>query len=232
MIKKGLLISAAAVLLFAASGCGRSAAYQVIMEQTEDGNRKISYPQLSGWELEDKQLQWNMYFKEQAEALTEGLTEHDYVEAVYEITEQEEGILSLINRQYFEYETAAHPSAALDAVTIDMYTGERLTLKDLAEPSEVTEALINEKDYQIIEGVVELTLPDILEQNWIENGGSDTAELLTASFAHFDEKYENYGEGELIGKSYIKDGKLCLIFSVQHAVGDYVVIQLDDMDLK
>lgn len=70
--------------------------YQVSMEKTEDENINISYPKLSGWKLEDIQNQWNRYFKERADELAADLTENDYVETIYEITEQEEGLLSVI----------------------------------------------------------------------------------------------------------------------------------------
>ena len=71
----------------------------------------------------------------------------------------------------------------------------------------------------------EITMRDVLEYNfiWME----PTQEALAASLSHFDGDVEDYAENETMGYSYRRDGTVCLIFYVNHVMGDYVIVELE-----
>ena len=145
-------------------------------------------------------------------------------------------MLSLTCQSYYDYEGAAHPSAALTSVNINMKTGEKMTFSDFADPDETAKILFAGKDntdtaqgYTVLdpEGnpTTEITMKDILEFNfiWME----PTEEALAASLTHFDGDVDDYGADETMGESYVHDGKVYVIFYVSHAMGDYTVVRID-----
>lgn len=205
----------------------------------------ISYPKITGWSNTEKQEEWNTYFENTAkEAAGEmaGDTEemslgaNDSVMLTYTVQEQTQDILSLTCQGYYNYEGAAHPSAALTSVNINMKTGEKMTFFDFADPDQTAKILFAGKEdggsaqgYTVLDAdgnpSAEITMKDILEFNfiWME----PTEESLAASLAHFDGDPEDYGTDETTGESYVHDGKVYVIFYVSHAMGDYAVVRLD-----
>ena len=102
----------------------------------------ISYPKITGWSNTEKQEEWNTYFENTAkEAAGEmaGDTEdvnpgaNDSVVLTYTVQEQTKDMLSITCQSYYDYEGAAHPSAALTSVNINMKTGEKMTFSDFAD---------------------------------------------------------------------------------------------------
>lgn len=205
----------------------------------------ISYPKITGWSNTEKQEEWNTYFENTAkEAAGEmaGDTEemclgaNDSVMLTYTVQEQTQDILSLTCQGYYNYEGAAHPSAALTSVNINMKTGAKMTFSDFADPDEAAKILFAGKDntdiaqgYTVLDAegnpATEITMKDILEFNfiWME----PTEEALAASLTHFDGEPDDYGTDETTGESYVHDGKVYVIFYVSHAMGDYAVVRLD-----
>lgn len=205
----------------------------------------ISYPKITGWSNTDKQEEWNNYFettaKEAAGEMTGDTEEmslgaNDSVMLTYTVQEQTQDILSLTCQGYYNYEGAAHPSAALTSVNINMKTGEKMTFSDFADPDQTAKILFAGKEdggsaqgYTVLDAdgnpSAEITMKDILEFNfiWME----PTEESLAASLAHFDGDPEDYGTDETTGESYMHDGKVYVIFYVNHAMGDYAVVRLD-----
>lgn len=205
----------------------------------------ISYPKITGWSNTEKQEEWNTYFENTAkEAAGEmaGDTEdvnpgaNDSVVLTYTVQEQTKDMLSITCQSYYDYEGAAHPSAALTSVNINMKTGEKMTFFDFADPDQTAKILFAGKEdggsaqgYTVLDAdgnpSAEITMKDILEFNfiWME----PTEESLAASLAHFDGDPEDYGTDETTGESYVHDGKVYVIFYVSHAMGDYAVVRLD-----
>lgn len=200
--------------------------YEVEMESfRKDELCNISYPQISGWENEEKQQEWNVIFENCAQEAVQDIGENDSVDMSFTIEEQTEDFLSLTVTSYYDFEGAAHPSATMKSFNINMKTGEKVTFADMADPKETAELLFNGTEgYQLL-GVDELTMQDVLSYNfiWME----PTVEALEGSLSHFDGEMEEYGENETMGYSFRRDGKVCLIFYVNHAMGDYVVVQLE-----
>lgn len=205
----------------------------------------ISYPKITGWSNTEKQEEWNTYFENTAkEAAGEmaGDTEdvnpgaNDSVVLTYTVQEQTKDMLSITCHSYYDYEGAAHPSAALTSVNINMKTGEKMTFSDFADPDETAKILFAGKDntdnaqgYTVLDAegnpATEITMKDILEFNfiWME----PTEEALAASLTHFDGEPDDYGTDETAGESYVHDGKVYVIFYVSHAMGDYAVVRID-----
>ena len=205
----------------------------------------ISYPKITGWSDTEKQDQWNTYFENTAkEAAGEmagdteevNLGENDSVTLKYTVQEQSKDMLSFTCEGYYNYEGAAHPSAALTSVNINMKTGEKMTFSDFADPDETAKVLFAGKEnadtaqgYTVLDAdgnpSAEITMKDILEFNfiWME----PTEEALAASLSHFDGDPEDYGTDETTGESYVHDGKVYVIFYVNHAMGDYAVVRID-----
>ena len=106
----------------------------------------ISYPKITGWSDTEKQEEWNTYFentaKEAAGEMTGDTEEmnlgaNDSVVLTYTVQEQTKDMLSLTCQSYYDYEGAAHPSAALTSVNINMKTGDILEFNFIwMEPTE------------------------------------------------------------------------------------------------
>ena len=222
-------------------------AYQVEMVSYKKTDLvDISYPKITGWSNTEKQEEWNTIFENAAKEAagentedTEGLGAlgaNDAVTMTFTIQEQNGDMLSLTCQSYYNYEGAAHPSAALTSYNINMKTGEKMTFSDLADPGETAKILFaGKEDGNTAQGFTvldaegdpdtEITMNDILEYNfiWME----PTEDALAASLAHFDGDVDDYGTDETMGESYVHDGKVYVIFYVSHAMGDYTVVRLD-----
>lgn len=186
----------------------------------------ISYPKISGWDNEEKQQEWNAVFEQCAEEAVQDVGENDSVNMAFAVEEQTEDFLSMTVSYYYNFEGAAHPSAAMKSFNINMQTGEKVTFADMADPKETAKLLFDGTDgYRTLEPEA-VTMQDILEYNfiWME----PTAEALEASLRHFDGETEDYGANETMGYSFRRNGKVCLIFYVNHAMGDYAVVQLEN----
>lgn len=201
-------------------------AYEVdVFQFRKDELCDISYPQISGWKLEEKQQEWNVIFENYVEDAVANLGENDSAEVVFTVEEQTEELLSLSVRSYYNYEGSAHPSAGMTSFNINMQTGEKVVFADMADPKETAELLFNGTGgYTVLDDYN--TMKDILEYNYILM--EPTEEALENSLKHFDQDVEDYGENETMGYSFRRNGKVCLIFYVSHAMGDYAVVELEE----
>lgn len=200
-------------------------AYDVtIKEYMKTDNIDIDYPEITGWENADMQAKWNDFFVENARSMSEGYGENDSTSYNVKIIDKTSNMLSIVMDGYMYFEGSAHPSSFISTCNIDMQTGDELMLKDFANPEDIADILLNTSDYTVLtEGV---TLDNILEYNFM--GEKPTKDLLTTSFTHFDGEYEIYGDGECFGSSYMENGKIHLVFEVPHALGDFVIVRIED----
>ncbi len=199
--------------------------YQVQMLSYENTEmHKVEYPAISGLKDSSIQKKINDYFYQDTDSMMkEYYGEKDQIEQTYEVTLQNSNMLSMVCRGSEYGEGAAHPYAFCKSYTIDMTTGELMTLKDYGDTAKLADKLLHSTEC-IVDVDYDLPLADILEFNFM---GQPEEDLLKASLEHFDMDYEMYGQGECIGYSYVKDnGNICLIFSVSHAAGDYVVVEV------
>lgn len=202
------------------------APYEVEMQIfRKDEQCDISYPQIVGWELSDKQQEWNAAFEKCVENAILDIGENDKVSVYFEIEEQSEELLSMTVNYYYEMEGGAHPSAAIKTFNVNMQTGEKVTFADLADPRETAQLLFQGSNGSTVLSDAEISVQDILSYNyiWME----PTKEALAGSLSHFDGETEDYGANETMGCSFRRNGKVCLVFYVSHAMGDYAVVQLE-----
>lgn len=197
--------------------------YQVeVITYAEEENRKMQYLKITDWALEDKMNEWNDLFYQEVESRSMELQEGDGFYWEYQVTEQTDDILSVKIECFCDYLTAAHPSCYAKAYTINMKTGDAMTLKDYADPATLANKLLSTQEYNLI-AEDSVTLADVWDYQFY--GITPTEEILTQSFSHFDMDYESYGDGECYGSSYLNDGNVCLIMDIPHVIGDYVIIE-------
>jgi hypothetical protein len=196
------------------------------VDLVKNENVTITYPVISGWENEEAQDSWNALLKERAESESDLLGNQDSAEMTFEVTEQTADRCSIVVTGWEYFDGSAHPNAYCTSYTIDMTTGDQLYLEDYADVEEIASVLFSESGYKIeTDG---LTINDILEYNYY----SETPDLenLVYNLKGFDKDITELSETEtyqFFGNSFLKDGKVVLSFSVNHAMGDYVWVTIE-----
>ena len=196
---------------------------------TEEKEISIEYPRIEGWALAEAQEKWNKSFAKadfgNGEPMEGEPTEDtvDYYEVHFEVTDMTSDRLSILFHGGCYYSGAAHPFAYAFAHTIDMNTGDEITLSSLSEEQ------LRELAKSIAEGQFNL-----LNNNY-DFSNEEIVSMLKEYYL-FDENeslenavFDTIGDTESTsGNNYfIKDGKTCIILEVNHALGDYLLLQFD-----
>ncbi len=196
----------------------------VVVEYVKTENHDINYPEISGWKNEEMQTKWNGYFVETATSMLDDVSENDGISYKVDSIYTSPNILSIVMKGYMYYEGSAHPYSFISTCNIDMKTGEKAMLKDFADLDKIADILLNTTDYTVLtEGV---TLDDILQYNFMNI--EPTQELLTRNLSHFDGEQDIYEADECYGTSYLDGETVYLVFEVPHALGDFVIVRIDD----
>lgn len=199
-------------------GCADNKGYEIEGAIFEDGNIKITFPVVNGLkdEVADK---INSGLKEKAFAEIDdedlkGVT----VSLNYEVMEKSDKVLSVLYKGYVNHEGAAYARNLLYTANFDVTNGQALKLKDFTKIDE-SFAKTLKQDYVII-----------------DRGNGNTDAIKDA----FDLYLDNYDMNQLVdllknsdGKhgisdvnSYVKGDKIGVVFSVIHAIGDYVNVEI------
>ncbi len=193
--------------------------YQLSEEVITTENASIVYPQFINMKNEKLMAQWNENIRE---AATANYREEEVLEysVKYEITTQNAGMVSVILRGDCNYKGAAHPYQFKSTFNFDLTTGKNKRLKEYADIEEIAKCLEGGYGYKILnEGIEKEDLTAYLTDGFID----DYAKLLQ------DYDYD-FSNKNLIptGFSYIKeDQTLVLVLEVNHAMGDYLEIEID-----
>lgn len=197
----------------------------VTYEDTLNGSCKVKvvYPQLIDMENTELQNTINENVKQMAmqEISEEGLTAYGLG---YQVATQGTGILSVIFRGYCNYEGAAHPTNLIRTMNLDLTTGKNLRLKDYADMARIVSGLETASGYEIIsEGV------DMADFSAFLNNGYVTDYAMT--LLDYDVDWNNQ---ELIpaGYSAIRNNHVVLFVEAEHAMGDYVELEFDQVTLS
>lgn len=197
----------------------------VTYEDTLNGSCevKVVYPQLIDMENTELQNTINENVKQMVmqEISEEGLTAY---RLGYQVATQGTGILSVIFRGYCNYEGAAHPSNLIRTMNLDLTTGKNLRLKDYADMAQIVSGLETASGYEIIsEGV------DLADFSAFLNNGYVTDYAMT--LLDYDVDWNNQ---ELIpaGYSAIRNNHVVLFVEAEHAMGDYVELEFDQVTLS
>lgn len=197
----------------------------VTYEDTLNGSCKVKvvFPQLIDMENTELQNTINENVKQMVmqEISEEGLTAYGLG---YQVATQGTGILSVIFRGYCNYEGAAHPTNLIRTMNLDLTTGKNLRLKDYADMARIVSGLETASGYEIIsEGV------DMADFSAFLNNGYVTDYAMT--LLDYDVDWNNQ---ELIpaGYSAIRNNHVVLFVEAEHAMGDYVELEFDQVTLS
>ncbi len=197
----------------------------VTYEDTLNGSCKVKvvFPQLIDMENTELQNTINENVKQMVmqEISEEGLTAYGLG---YQVATQGTGILSVIFRGYCNYEGAAHPTNLIRTMNLDLTTGRNLRLKDYADMAQIVSGLETAGGYEIIsEGV------DMADFSAFLNNGYVTDYAMT--LLDYDVDWNNQ---ELIpaGYSAIRNNHVVLFVEAEHAMGDYVELEFDQVTLS
>lgn len=179
----------------------------------------VVYPQFINMKNKKLMAQWNENIQE---AATSNYKEEEVLEysVKYEITTQNAGMISMILRGDCNYEGAAHPYQFKSTFNFDLTTGKNKRLKDYANIEELAKYLKDGYGYKILkEGIKNEDLTAYLTDGFID----DYAKLLQ------DYDYDFLNKNLIpTGFSYIKDDQtLVLVVEVNHAMGDYLEIEIE-----
>lgn len=199
---------------------------------TDEENIHITYPRLSGLKDEKQEIAWNDFFQKDAQKTADELEEGSVISCTWETVSGSARIISLIKRTELTTPDGAYPTVSLETYNIDSSTGKSVRLfqlcdvnaiaKDLADGNLVNITAPDGTD--VTEQVTMVMLLELHSQFTFGPGSSDTQTAL----ARLLNKVDYDGENAVSGYSYWKDGVLHLVFSYQHAVGDYIDIQIKD----
>jgi len=197
----------------------------VTYEDTLNGSCKVKvvFPQLIDMENTELQNTINENVKQMVmqEISEEGLTAYGLG---YQVATQGTGILSVIFRGYCNYKGAAHPTNLIRTMNLDLTTGRNLRLKDYADMAQIVSGLETASGYEIIsEGV------DMADFSAFLNNGYVTDYAMT--LLDYDVDWNNQ---ELIpaGYSAIRNNHVVLFVEAEHAMGDYVELEFDQVTLS
>ena len=197
----------------------------VTYEDTLNGSCKVKvvFPQLIDMENTELQNTINENVKQMVmqEISEEGLTAYGLG---YQVATQGTGILSVIFRGYCNYEGAAHPTNLIRTMNLDLTTGRNLRLKDYADMAQIVSGLETASGYEIIsEG------EDMADFSAFLNNGYVTDYAMT--LLDYDVDWNNQ---ELIpaGYSAIRNNHVVLFVEAEHAMGDYVELEFDQVTLS
>ena len=197
----------------------------VTYEDTLNGSCKVKvvFPQLIDMENTELQNTINENVKQMVmqKISEEGLTAYGLG---YQVATQGTGILSVIFRGYCNYEGAAHPTNLIRTMNLDLTTGRNLRLKDYADMAQIVSGLETASGYEIIsEGV------DMADFSAFLNNGYVTDYAMT--LLDYDVDWNNQ---ELIpaGYSAIRNNHVVLFVEAEHAMGDYVELEFDQVTLS
>lgn len=197
----------------------------VTYEDTLNGSCKVKvvFPQLIDMENTELQNTINENVKQMVmqEISEERLTAYGLG---YQVATQGTGILSVIFRGYCNYEGAAHPTNLIRTMNLDLTTGRNLRLKDYADMAQIVSGLETASGYEIIsEGV------DMADFSAFLNNGYVTDYAMT--LLDYDVDWNNQ---ELIpaGYSAIRNNHVVLFVEAEHAMGDYVELEFDQVTLS
>ena len=192
--------------------------------KTEDGNFDVVYPQLEGWENTEAQERWNQEFQTaELQDGVEGSQIEDYESYTVKprIMTQTEDLLSILMEGTYFFKGAAHPYAFAYTYNIDMKTGESYRLP------EQSEELVNRISAELLAGnytieseFKEISISDVF---WVDEG--DTLDESRI----FNELQSCDYDPEFIPTcySYWREDKIGIVFSTNHALGDYVIFEVN-----
>ncbi len=192
------------------------ASYRVTEMLLEEGNMRISCPQIKDLGNDEIQGKWNRIFLGTEERAMDEWDGNGIYEVKYTVKTMNADMLSILMDGYVSAEGAAHPYTFKYTYNIDLNTGESIRLADHVDVDQVAENMFDGAGYYVDEALAPY-LKERLESIY------ESPEALARSLEGYD--YAEDGSAPY-GYSYIKDGKVWICMEVPHALGDYIEIEL------
>ncbi len=131
----------------------------------------------------------------------------------YRVAMSTDKLISIVFQGYYNMKTAAHPNDVLFTLNIDLEQASKIKLKDIY--------------------TVDGRFIDLFRKQWPEQTAPEVADYLN-TFSN-DELKRMFADtdGETSDVySYFLEGKLGISFSVPHAIGDHIEIEINNNDLS
>lgn len=191
-----------------------------------DLRNDIRYPQLIGFGTTDQQKLWNSTFYQIAQKAVSEI-QGSITTTTFKAPQADEKMLSIIENVYFYGDGAAHGFAARVSWNIDPATGKQVRLPDVCDTAAIAKALLSKTGYTIftsgdqVASSEDVDLADVLSAEILSSGKEEDMKKILDGF-------DSANAEEITGYSYWESGKLCLVFSVNHAAGDFCTVRFDN----
>ncbi|MBE5934206.1 MAG: DUF4163 domain-containing protein [Lachnospiraceae bacterium] len=193
--------------------------YTIKTKSIVTNNIHVSYPQIIGLGNAEIQNKWNNIIKNKVDAGINNIGTKDSYVLSYKVKTQNEKVISLL--MIGETATA---STDYDKYTfkytfnIDIETGESIRLKDSVDTEKVASQLLKGNNYSVKDA------QDSVFREYLTLFYKNTKQLC--------EDLNTYDFGENMeyvpGYSYIESGKTYICVNVNHSLGDYIEILVDN----
>ena len=192
---------------------------------SDDGKLKYKYPQISGLYDEEMQNFYNDYFKKSCiNALKDSAIET--FKGTYEVKYKTKETLSIVFRENYLYNGAAHGYSCANAITIDLATGNTVIPSETVDMDRAADAITNDT------WTLTRSADGVTKKNVIDYFNQFNEETIksTLSVDNMIRIRNSGGKYTVSGKtgcnSYLDvNGDAVLILEVSHALGDYVEVQ-------
>lgn len=191
---------------------GEEATYTVETVSVEHPNGIFEYPQIRGWENEEKQTYWNDIFR------IEQVAEEDLGQT-YEVKTANENYLSIMIKGSFQ--GGVHPYSYKQVYNINMQTGEIINLTDCVDIAECAKLLADDNSYVCENPDVDMAYIMEFNSMYYDANAEYEQQIQSVIQQNIIELYEGM---ENVNDSmwYIQDNQVSFVFYVAHADGDYV----------
>ena len=190
-------------------------AYSVATRSVKRDGISVDYPQVEGLANAAVQQTINDTIDQAVQNAIADIGREDTYSLNFEVMTQDEQTLSLVMRGGFYYQGAAHPAAFAYTYNFDLATGQNYSLMAGRDPAMIAQAvqdgkitILNgdeEMKGYILEYLTQVLAPETLGVAMVQadNGAADGV------------------------MTFMKDGQLCLVLPVTHALGDYCLVRID-----
>ena len=190
-------------------------AYSVATRSVKRDGISVDYPQVEGLANAAAQQAINDTIDKTVQQAIADMGKEDTYSLTFEVMTQDEHTLSLVMKGGFYYQGSAHPAAFAYTYNFDLATGQNHSLMAGRDPAMIAQAVQDGK-ITILNGDEEMKgyILEYLTQVL-------APETLNAAMVQAD---NGAADGVM---TFMKDGQLCLVLPVTHALGDYCLVRID-----
>lgn len=196
--------------------------YEMIENVEENNIVKIKYPQITNMSDASVQAAFNtMLMRVAIEYEADGLL---FYSLNYEVATMNRDMLSIVYYGNLSYEGAPYPISYAITFNFDMKENKLIRLHEFTDTKALEQAF-QQGEFTVIKGTV--TVEEI--KNYVNNLNDVEENAENKNLLDFSSYDIDTTKGDFIsnGYSYIKDNQPIVIIKVNHAMGDYVQLKLN-----